>query len=454
MKKQILTSLISAGMMLLCGCAEQSSPEHNTPTAESTSSEMTAVVTTEAAQKYNYVHGTDGYYNLAEELKHFKMRPQYSGTCWLYAAHASMSTAYEKKTGKELDFEISQMLASIYGDNKQEGIFVRKGTDKANIGGCQEYVTEKLSNECMNGITLDSSLIIDPADREAIKSTIKTRGGVAVGIDDCSSKKRFFGSYLTVNYVQVEAYDHDVTLIGWDDHFPKDYFEVPAAEDGAWIAYNSNESARYFYISYCSPLEQAISHTVSDEYSEVLSYDAGNELDTYIQTGDSTKVANVFHRKGMLAAVGTYNDFDSQDITIEIMSADLNNVLYTQEATLNYYGYHTVQLTNPVEAEDFAVVITYTKGAPVEGEDIEIDIGTYKTSIEKGQSFVFVDGKWKDMADSDIRTVLRTEKGQSSSLSENDILRNELTENEIEAILKPDFEPGNCCIKALLSDIK
>ena len=456
MKKMIVTAVISAMLISMCGCSDTSSSSSE---AEATTSQTTTAVSqtttvqttsvTEAAPKYDYVHGTDGYYNLVEQLKHFKMPMQEAGTCWLHAARASIQTSYEKQTGKELKIEIGDMLNTIYGDGKQEGYFIKDGTDKAEIGGWQWMVTGTLSRGYKNGLTLDSSVVIDPTDREAIKNAVKTRGGVTAEICDEGVKKGMFGNYNTVNYTGNEKYDHDVTIIGWDDHFPKDYFEVPAKQDGAWIVYNSNVGQIYYYISYCSPLGYTITHTVSDKYSDVLSYDAGNEQDRYVETGSSTKVANVFHKKGRLAAVGTYNVFDEQDIKIEIMSADLKKVLYTQDAVLDYHGYHTVELTKPVDVEDFAVVITYSKGAPVEGETIENDSGMYKTVSEKGQSFVFTGGKWKDMTDKDIKTVLKTYNGQSASAGQTGAVRDNLTEDEIKQILRDDFEPRNCCIKAL-----
>lgn len=206
-----------------------------------------------------------------------------------------------------------------------------------------------------------------------------------------------------------------------------------------------------YYISYSAPLEYAISHSVTDKYSEVLSYDAGDEQslislyspfaealgydisslqNRYIKTGNNTKVANIFHNAGTLAAVGTYNDFDEQDIKIEIYDAEIQNLLYSQDTKLNYRGYHTIELDTTLDVTDYAVVITYTKGAPVEGESIDFGkldqkiaslIGEleYKTVSEKGQSFVYIDNSWKDMTDSDIKGVL-----------------------------KIDFEPNNCCIKA------
>lgn len=61
------------------------------------------------------------------------------------------------------------------------------------------------------------------------------------------------------------------------------------------------------------------------------------------------------------------------------------------------------------------------KKRPVEGDNIKSDFGEYRTAAEKGQSFVFVKGAWKDY----------------------------LKGIDIKSVLKTDFEPGNCCIKAL-----
>ena len=465
MKKRPVAAFVLCAAMLLGSCSDTSSSTTESGSssqadsssvsssqAESSSaadSSTTADSSSQAAPKYDYVHGTDGYYNLTDELKNFKRPVQQTGTCWLYAARASMQTSYEKQTGKELKMEISDMLDAVYGEGKQEGIFVKNGISKADLGGYQQFVTDRLSRECKDGITLDSSMIIDPTDREAIKNAVRTRGGVTVGIDSRNCEVGMFGTYPTLIYKQAKIYDHAVTVIGWDDHFPKEYFKTPAEQDGAWIVYNSNLGEMCQYISYCAPLEYAISHTVSDKYSQVQSYDAGNVMSGYIKTGDSTKAANVFHQKGKLAAVGTFNTFDKQNIKIEIMSADFKNLLYTQDAVLDYHGYQTIELTKPVEVSDHAVVVTYEKGAPVEGEGFETAAAGYKTSIEKGQSFVFADGKWKDMTDSDIKTAIKTGKDKTFLDGDSGAWKDYLTSSDIAAIKKTDFEPGNCCIKAL-----
>ena len=359
-----------------------------------------------------------------------------------------METNYVMKNGSYITIDPMELLDRIYGDEKDEGFIVKDGFNVQEAGGWQWMVTETLTNG-FDDLILDSSVILDADDREAIKENLHNRGSVSIGVNDTDEKyKGWYGKYYTFNYSE-KKYDHDITIVGYDDHFPKEYFNTPASEDGAWITYNSQYTSGYQYLSYCAPIEYAISHSVTKEYSDVLAYDAGNEQDLFIKTGDSTTTANAFHKAGKLAAVGTYNDFDEQDIKIEVYDSSFTTILYSQDAILDYHGYHTVVLDTPVDVTDYAVTITYSKVAPVEGKTIDTTVGGYKTSIEKGQSFVFVDGKWKDMSDIDIKMVLETAKGQSNLLSEHGELKDYLTDSDVETMLNTDFEPNNCCIKAL-----
>ena len=111
---------------------------------------------------------------------------------------------------------------------------------------------------------------------------------------------------------------------------------------------------------------------------------------------------------------------DIPQLTINILSADKIKSKYSK---------YTIYRLNDIDSVPLPP-ISYTKGAPVEGESIDFGkldqkiaslIGEleYKTVSEKGQSFVYIDNSWKDMTDSDIKGVL-----------------------------KIDFEPNNCCIKA------
>jgi hypothetical protein len=405
-----------------CGSKTESSSEAETTSAavleKSTVAETTEPTTRDFGPE-SYTHGEDGYYNIADEISDFDMKKQEGGTCWLYAGVAGMGTAYAKKYGRYPSIEPLGLLDINYINERKEGFIPKEGVDPIEVGGWQWVLTETMTNG-FGDYVIDSSVIFDVSDHDAIKKNLHERGGVVIGVNDTDQKYTgWYKGYNTMNY-SIEEYDHDITIIGYDDHFPKQYFNEPASEDGAWICYNSACPSEFFYVSYCAPLEYGISHSVTDEYSEVLTYDAGNEQDRYIKTGDSTTTANVFHKAGTLAAVGTYNDFDEQDITIEIYDADFKNRLYSQDAVLDYHGYNTIKLDTPVDVTDYAVAITYSKGAPVEGEDIDYGQADYKTVSESGQSFVMIDSNWKDLTDSDI-----------------------------ESAISADFKPNNCCIKAL-----
>ena len=424
MKKLTISLIMIATLLSAFSCGakkEDSSADASQPsTTEETTLESSTIETeaTTAAPK-NYEHGDDGYYNIHDEIPDIEMKSQEGGTCWLFSAAHNMETAYAKKNGKSISIDPMKLLEYPYSSGKEEGFIPQEGADIINLGGWQWVVTQSLSNG-FGDLTIDSSQILDASDRDALKKALHERGGISIGVNDTdNSYKGWFGKYYTLNYKR-EEFDHDVTIIGYDDHFPKEYFTIPAEEDGAWITYNSSfGSAGFFYVSYCAPLENAISHTVTDKYSEVLAYDAGNEQDKFIKSGDSTTTANVFHKAGTLAAVGTYNDFDEQNIKIEVYDSTLTNVLYSQDAVLDFHGYHTIELDTPIDVTDYAVAITYSKGAPVEGETIDYGEVDYVTKSESGQSFVKLD-TWHD-----------------------------LTETGIEAKLSIDCKPGNCCIKAL-----
>ena len=428
MRKLFIAAFIVIGTFALTAC---SSTQNNTATKTEESSETNAETSDEdkdeadkksKSKEPNYVHGEDGYYCIYDEMSEFNPVIQKWGTCWLYAGSASMRTAYFKQTGEYITIDPIELLDIIYGGgaDKEEGFVIKSGADGREVGGWQWMLTDTLSRG-FNGLTLDSSMDIDINDTNKIKEVVRTRGAVVAEIPDTGDgKKGVHGGCFTMNDTETKEFDHDVTIVGYDDHFPKEYFNEEAERDGAWLTYNSNyKSDKPYYISYCTPIGYAISHTVSDQYTDVLSYDAGNEMDRTISTGDATKTANVFHKAGKLAAVGTYNVEKEQDIKIEIYDAAFNNVIYSQDAVLDFKGYHTIVLDEVLDVTDYAVVITYSKGAPVEGETLENDSGYYRTISESGQSYVYIDG-WKDLTDDDIKDVL-----------------------------KIDFEPNNCCIKAL-----
>lgn len=421
MKKPLLILLILSFLLSLAACSVSTAPAE-----EEAEPEPWVVPEEMRNDPYKYKHGPEGYYNLAEEGVAFNGGTQKGGTCWLYASVASMETAYSLRTGESITVDPIKILNSIYDKNREDGYTVDKSTTPMMLGGYPWMVVEEASNGCENYI-LDEAMIIYGQDIDEFKDIIKNRGGIAVGIcDTAHSGKGNYGHYVTMYAPGVVDYDHEVTLIGWDDHFPKEFFVNEPSRDGAWIAYNSQNGKHcYNYFSYDTQFEGggSVWLSVTDKYSEVLAYDAGHKVYRQIKAKDSpVTIANVFRKKGTLAAVGTYSDVKQQDIKIEIYDSSFKTLLYTQDASLDFIGYHTVELDTPLEVADYAIAVTYSVEAPVEGANRKDDRMYFKAVSEPGQSFLYLPetGEWKDMTDEDIR--------RTAGIS---------------------FNPNNCCIKAI-----
>lgn len=436
MKKYFILSVLCT--IAFAGCAEQ-----KTVTSESTAEAVTTAVTeamTETKPETqpkteHYVHGEDGYFNLAEEGNEFVMGSQVDGTCWVFAGAAAMESAYSMKYGGSVEIDPLEIVDIVYGKDKAEGFFPAEGVNKRIVGGYAPFIAETLSNG-FGDLIVDKAVvlkmfvsgeIIFDIGIDKIKDYVRNNGAVVISVLDFNEKKGWHSGYFTMNDNVHDEPNHDVALIGWDDHFPKEYFNEPAKNDGAWICYNSSlGSAGYYYISYDTGFYEAFGLSVTEEYSDVQSYDCGTRYDKFINVGDETVIANVFRKSGTLSAVGTYCNNPDEDITIEVYSADFSELLYSQDAVLDYFGYHTIKLDKPLEVNNYALAIRFKGSAPVESEGFDCfddESVAFKAVSEKGQSYVLIDGQWKDLADDDIKEVLGT-----------------------------DFYPRNACIKALYTN--
>ena len=90
--------------------------------------------------------------------------------------------------------------------------------------------------------------------------------------------------------------------------------------------------------------------------------------------------------------------------------------------TFENSGYHTIEIDEELQVNDYAIAVTYFGNAPVEGLTWIDDVYgiSFIASSSPGESFSLFDGEWIDMTNPVI-------------LSKFGI----------------DYEPNNCCIKAI-----
>lgn len=375
-------------------------------------------------QEHEYIPNKDGdsYYSMLDDNIPLDVKTQQSGTCWTNAATTSAEGTYYKEYNEKLSLDAEDLCLKIYDDNKSDGWFVHH--DKLDYGGWDWIVCDYLPNG-YEGYFLQDAWRYDENDSiDDLKNGIKEHGPISISVCDNTIYKRSFDGYFTMNDDNPDHIDHAVVIIGWDDNFPKEYFKIPAKENGAWLCQNSKSRGwgndGKYWISYESPIDGKVIYSVTNEYRDVAYYDCGNEKQ--ISTGDECSVANVFSKKGKLAAIGTYTNENNQKYRIEICDGSFGEQLVTVEGTMDIKGYHVVDLPEPIDVENYTVIVTFEGLAAVEGESYDLDNGTifYVADADEGQSYVLIDDEWVDMASENIQERLNI-----------------------------DFEPNNACIKAL-----
>ena len=403
MKKYRIISLILISMMILSGC-EGASGNNETDTATSAAAdipdaidapgfERTVITHDQLSKGKQYVHGDDGYFLLAENGAPTELKVVQCGACWVCAASTSMESSLFLAGEKDVSIDPFDILDKVYDENKEEGFFPETMTKTAYTGD-ERNIAEALSNGFGDYI-LTKALDCEGLSRNEIKEAIKNNGAMTLGMTEDHNGRFFVDGYLT-QYDSDNLNFHKVALVGWDDHFPKEYFRETPPHDGAWIAQDSLTKEDYYYVSYDSSIVDAFIFEISKKYSDVASYDAGFEKE--IKTGDTTTLANVFHKAGTLAAVGTFIPERGENISIKITDENTGELLLEQDASFNIRGYYTIPLEKQIDVTDYRIEITYNGAAAVEGEDWFDGFLKYHVVSKKGQSFVKLDGEWLDLS--------------------------------------------------------
>ncbi len=259
----------------------------------------------------------------------------------------------------------------------------------------------------------------DPEDIgyiENVKELVYDHGGVSVIINNLL----YFGENHSV-YNPYGGSGHNVTLVGWDDSYPKENFYYTPPGDGAWYvrdSYDSDHTYRdgngCFWLSYYSrdltdgKADKAIAYDfeAGDNYDNNYQYDgaAGNQYQP--GNSESIRMSNVFRAKGdeYLEAVAFAPASPSMSYEINIYKLSENFVTPVGEESLSrvtgetrYVGYRTVRLDQSValsENELFSVVVDAKDTSGGNKAALYIDFSypngdwiTFEAGVSANQSF-------------------------------------------------------------------
>lgn len=373
-------------------------------------------------------------FDLREEGCVTRVKSQIGGTCWAYGHIGAIESNMIRKGMADASLDLSEAHMIWFGrgqggppdpNSPLYGDGVSLGTEAYKQGGGLYWVTgpllawEGVVNETdvplhSEGVPMDESLRFrsiahlqnmrkfSKKDAVKIKQTLMEKGAMAFsyfipsGIEPMSEQ---CGYYQTVydphdpERSKVKGGGHGVTLVGWDDNFPKENFNETPPGDGAWILRNtwgekaSRTEKGFFYMSY---YEQGIGDISlldmepADNYSGIYQYDG--DSDTSYGTGHGSDYgflqANVFtaRQDENITAIGFYiNNYNvPYEAEIYALEPDFSDprdgtLLTSVSGTADYIGYYTVPLSPGCgvrAGQNFSVVV---RTAPCSGTTCHFD---------------------------------------------------------------------------------
>lgn len=262
----------------------------------------------------------------------------------------------------------------------------------------------------------------DALDNDYIKSAIYTYGGVdAYYLDAARFRNEETASIYVPELTQDEirqygAGGHEITLVGWDDHYSRENFgEVQPPGDGAFVFKNSWGSDGgedgYYYLSYYSadlllnPGALYFMEEGTDNYNTIYQYDPMGYVGSIAEreTG-SIYGANVFTAKSdeALRAISFISNMENVNYELYVeIGGERQKVA---NGSVRYAGYKTVRLQNEIplqEGEEFTVILKLSSDSGIVRMPLEYPLAGYseKADSEEGISWISNDGEnWEDLS--------------------------------------------------------
>lgn len=346
------------------------------------------------------------------------------GTCWAFAS----LTALESSLLPEEAFDFSQDHMSIHNSFSSE---LNDGGEYtmsiAYLASWQGPVLEKddpygdgESPEGLKAVKhVQEVQIIEGKDFDKIKEMVYKYGGVQsslyTSLKDSGSRSIYYNrETYAYCYIGTEKPNHDVVIIGWDDNYSKDNFNMDLEADGAFICRNSwgeeFGDGGTFYVSYYDT-NIGIHNVVYTGIEEADNYDNIYQSDLCGWVGqlgygkEYAFFANVYKANSneKLKAVSFYATGKDTEYEIYLVrdfedTSSLNRRGFVKSGKFNNAGYYTVDLNTEIElkpGEKFAIVMkirTPNSERPIAIE-YAADESTKDVILTDGEGYISLQGK-------------------------------------------------------------
>lgn len=372
------------------------------------------------------------------------VKNQLYNSCWAYGSSASLESTLIKYGYNIGEFSPTHM--NHWGTIREDGT----GWQRDNVAGGYSYISlgyhsswqgPRLKSDyprytplssfasldsnikkqfCVNGI-----IYLDTKDVETVKTAVYEYGA-AVGnyhVNDAYYNSETYAYYCnTEGLTTAQLNGHCISIVGWDDNYPKENFAAIAQpqNNGAWLCKNSWGEEwgdkGYFWVSYEDfyMFDTKFGHSYAfnhvEPYRDVKTL-YQNEIDgatytfDYIENYDTMTYINVFDVKESYDIIEKVN-FESCSLNasyvIYNIPLDENGAPTARQSkwieigsgTLDYQGYHSIDTEDFVVNESkFAIGVQLTK---TNGSTNAIGVDEWLTV--NGGRYIFIPQSKKGMS--------------------------------------------------------
>ncbi len=347
-----------------------------------------------------------------------------TGTCWAFAALSALESSLMPEETVQLSPDHMSMSNSFVVDTDNGGEYTMA---MAYLLSWQGPVYEKDDpfgdGKTASGLTavkhVQEMQIMEGKDYEKIKESVFLYGGVQTSLyfelNNNKSNSVFYNRDASAYcYIGTDKPNHEVVIVGWDDHYSKDNFSVNVEGDGAFICQNSwgeefGEDG-YFYVSYydtnigshnivCTKIEN------TDNYDTIYQSDLCGWVGQIGFQKESVYGANVYTAQSteLLSAVGFYAIGKNTEYSVYLRrdfkeKESLGHGEKIAEGSLKNAGYYTIPIHNEIvlnPKERYAVILYLKTPEAVHPMAIEYaaDEATSRVDLTDGEGYISADGK-------------------------------------------------------------
>ena len=379
-------------------------------------------------------------YDMRERGRLSEIRDQGKyGTCWAFASLGALESSllpYEENVFSVDHMSMNNSFHRTLSDGGEHTISI------AYLAAWQGPVYEK-DDPYGDGETdaslkavkhLEEAIVINERDDAVIKSAIYKYGGVEtslyMGLEYVGDISNYYNEEKYSYYCdEPKTENHDIVIVGWDDHYPKENFTVQPTKDGAFICRNSWGTefgeAGYFYVSYEDKnlCRQSIVYTRiagNDNFDNIYQSDTIGWVGQMGFGVSSAFFANCYTAKKQetLKAVSFYATAPDTEFSV-YLTHNFNDVdslkdrEYLVSGRTRYAGYYTVRVPEGISlgsGEKYAVIVSVATPSSTNPIAVEYSIPerNIEVDLSDGEGYISLYGEgWHSAEEAGCNVCLK-----------------------------------------------